>query len=105
MVRYHGRARQLVNINRKQPGQKMQGSYNRTGSLISSWRIHQNRVNENAVVGCVDAQGNLTGKRRVFDKKGCAKCITNVGYLLIRQAPASRACAGGVNRYFPLGCR
>ena len=105
MVKYHGRARQLVNLNRKQAGQKMSGTLSRTGALISSWRIHQNRVNGNVAVGCVDAQGNGTGRRRNIDRKGCVTCVANNGYLLKLQAPASRQCAGGVNRYFPLGCR
>ncbi len=105
MVRYHGRARQLVNVNRVQAGQKMAGNVHRTGSLISSWRIHQSRVNGNVAVGCVDAQGNATGKRRSIDKKGCVTCVERDGYLLKLQAPASRQCAGGVHRYWPLGCR
>jgi len=111
MVRYHGRARQLVNLNRKQAGQKMAGTLSRTGALISSWRIHQTRVNGNVAVGCVDANGAPNGLRRTFDKKLCIFCVNNTNsagrpmYLLKARAPASRQCAGGVNRHFPLGCR
>ena len=102
MVKYHGRARQYVNLNRKQAGQKMSGTHPRTGHLISSWRIHQTRVNGNIAVGCTGAN---IGQRRNIDIKGCVTCVANTGYLLKLQAPASRQCAGGVNRYFPLGCR
>jgi hypothetical protein len=105
MVRYHGRARQMVNVNRVQAGQKMAGLRVRNGHLISSWRIQQTRINGNIKVGCVNATGGLTGQRRFINKKGCVSCIANTGYLLVPQAPRSRQCAGGVNRYWPLGCR
>ena len=52
MVRYHGRARQMVNVNRVQVGQKMAGLRARTGHLISSWRKQQIRINSNIKVGC-----------------------------------------------------
>ena len=108
MVKYYGRARQRTGaVNRIQPGLKMQGSYNRTGHLISTWRIHQSRVNENVAVGCVNASGSITGQR-VIDKATLkVTCLSGnpEGRLLVPQAPASRQCAGGVNRYFPLGCR
>jgi len=112
MVKYYGRARQRTGaVNRIQPGLKMAGLRPKNGTLISSVRIQQNRVNGNIGVGCVDAQGNPTGKRRTFDKKLCVFCVNNTStdgkplYLLKAAAPASRQCAGGVNRHFPLGCR
>jgi hypothetical protein len=103
MVRYYGRARQRTgSVNRNQPGLKMQGTLSRTGALISSWRIHQTRVNGNARVGCVDSHGRPTGQRRVLDKVTLQpRCVSNgtasnPRYLLIPQAPRSRGCAGGV---------
>jgi hypothetical protein len=107
MVKYYGRARQRTGaVNRIQPGLKMQGTFPRTGRLISTWRVHQSRVNGNVAVGCA-VNGVATGQRRVFDEKLCVTCVTNATtrFLLVTQAPASRQCAGGVNRYFPLGCR
>ena len=104
MVRYHGRARQMVNVNRVQVGQKMAGLRARTGHLISSWRNQQIRINSNIKVGC-ESNGVLTGQVRRFDKTGCVSCHANRGFLLVLPAPASRQCAGGVNRYWPLGCR
>jgi len=111
MVKYYGRARQRTGaVNRIQPGLKMQGTFPRTGRLISTWRVHQSRVNGNVAVGCV-VNGVATDRRRVFDAKLCVTCVNNrnalgqASYLLVAKAPASRQCAGGVNRYFPLGCR
>lgn len=99
MVKYYGRARQRTgSVNRNQPGLKMQGTLPRTGSLISSWRIHQTRVAGNAAVGCVDPITRApTGQHRVLDKVTLqASCVANKGFLLIPQAPRSRGCAGGV---------
>ena len=99
MVKYYGRARQRTgSVNRNQPGLKMQGTLSRTGSLISSWRIHQTRVNGNAAVGCVNPTTRApTGQRRVLNKATLtATCVPNSGFLLIPQAPRSRGCAGGV---------
>ena len=97
MVKYYGRARQRTGaVNRNQPGLKMQGCV--TGGGRPSWvsRYINNRVNCNARVGCVDANGNLIGTRQVIDKKLCFTCVPNHGYLLIPKAPTSRGCAGGV---------
>ena len=112
MVRYNGRARLRTGaVNRIQPGLKQSGLRPRNGTLISSFRVHQRRVNGNVAVGCVDANGAPNGLRRTFDKKLCVFCVNNTNsagkpmYLLKARAPASRQCAGGVNRHFPLGCR
>uniref|UniRef100_A0A6C0EPB9 Uncharacterized protein n=1 Tax=viral metagenome TaxID=1070528 RepID=A0A6C0EPB9_9ZZZZ len=102
MVRYYGRARQRTgSVNRNQPGLKMQGCV--TGAGRPSWisRYIKNRVNCNARVGCVDANGNLTGKVKVWDANGISSCASNgtasnPRHLLIPQAPRSRGCAGGV---------
>ena len=116
MVKYYGRARQRTGaVNRIQPGLKMGGLLGTVRSPISSWRIQQTRVRPNAV-GCtattrVDSGTAGVGKRRVFDKKLCVTCVSNTTstgqpiIFLALAAPASRQCAGGVNRYFPLGCR
>ena len=96
MVKYYGRARQRTGaVNRIQPGLKMQGCV--TGGGRPSWvsRYINNRVNCNARVGCVDANGNITGRQNI-DKKLCFTCVPNHGYLLIPKAPTSRGCAGGV---------
>jgi len=85
----------MVNINRKQVGQKMAGCIDGRGRPSWVSRSISARVNCNARVGCVDANGNITG-RRVYDKKGCVSCIGNQGFLLIPAAPRSRGCAGGV---------
>jgi len=105
MVRYYGRARQRININRKQVGIKMAGCVDTRGrpSWLSSYI--KSRVNCNARVGCVDANGNVTGERVYPKNGGPSICVANSGHLLIPQAPRSRACAGGVNRHYILGCR
>ena len=106
MVKYYGRARQRTGaVNRIQPGLKQSGIRPRNGTLISSWSIQQRRVNANIRMGCVDANGNLTGQRRNIDDKLCVTCVANSGFALVKPAPRSRGCAGGVSRYFPLGCR
>lgn len=97
MVKYYGRARQRTGaVNRNQPGLKMQGCV--TGAGRPSWlsRYIKQRVNCNARVGCVDANGNLTGKVKVWAATGKTSCAANPGFLLIPQAPKSRGCAGGV---------
>ena len=116
MVLYYGRARQRTGaVNRIQPRLKMGGLLGTVRAPISSWRIQQRRVRPNAV-GCtattrVDSGTAGVGKRRVFDKKLCVTCVSNTTstgkpiIFLALAAPASRQCAGGVNRYFPLGCR
>ena len=117
MVLYYGRARQRTGaVNRIQPGLKMGGLLGTVRAPISTWRIQQQRVRPNAV-GCtdttkVDSGTNGFGKRRVFDEKLCVTCVNNTNsatgkpiIFLALAAPASRQCAGGVNRYFPLGCR
>ena len=61
MVRYYGRARQRTGaVNRNQPGLKRAGCI--TGAGRPTWvgRYIRNRVNCNARVGCVDANGNKT---------------------------------------------
>ncbi len=120
MVRYHGRARQRTGaVNRIQPGLKMAGLLGTVRAPISSWRIQQRRVRPSGV-GCtastrVSSGTAGVGKRRVFDKKLCVTCVNNTTVnkkgekvpirFLALAAPASRQCAGGVNRHFPLGCR
>jgi len=97
MVRYYGRARQRTgSVNRNQPGLKMSGCV--TGAGRPTWvsRYIKRRVNCNARVGCVDADGNPTGDRRVYDATGLSSCAAKDGHLLIPQAPRSRGCAGGV---------
>jgi hypothetical protein len=96
MVKYYGRARQRTgSVNRNQPGLKMQGCV--TGGGRPSWvsRYIKQRVNCNARVGCVDANGNVIGRQNI-DKKLCYTCVPNSKYLLIPKAPTSRGCAGGV---------
>uniref|UniRef100_A0A6C0C683 Uncharacterized protein n=1 Tax=viral metagenome TaxID=1070528 RepID=A0A6C0C683_9ZZZZ len=105
MTRYHGRAKQLTNINRKQHGAKLAGCVSGTGRSIRLARYIKSRVNCNARIGCVDKNGNLTGKKLTYDNKGCSQCVASDGHLLIAKAPTSRANAGGVHRYFPLGRR
>ena len=97
MVRYHGRARQLVNINRKTAGSKMSGLSNRMGHSISAARNIQRRVNSNIAVGCVNSNGVATGLRRVYNAQGNSSCVANNGWLLVTAAPRSRGCAGGVH--------
>jgi len=97
MVKYYGRARQRTgSVNRNQPGLKMQGCV--TGAGRPSWisRYIKNRVNCNARVGCVNANGTPTNTRQVFTATLAVNCVANQGYLLIPKAPASRGCAGGV---------
>ena len=120
MVRYHGRARERTGaVNRIQPGLKMAGLLGTVRAPISAWRIQQRRVRPSGV-GCtastrVSSGTAGVGKRRVFDKKLCVTCVNNTTInkkgekvpikFLALAAPASRQCAGGVNRHFPLGCR
>ena len=116
MVKYYGRARQRTGaVNRIQPGLKMGGLLGTVRAPISSWRIQQRRVRPSGV-GCtattrVSSGTAGVGKRRVFDKKLCVTCVNNTLptgqpiIFLALAAPASRQCAGGVNRHFPLGCR
>jgi len=97
MVRYHGRARQLVNINRKTAGSKLSGLSTRTGHSVAGARYIQRRVNSNVAVGCVDSKGIATGKRRVYDAQGTKSCVAKGKWLLVTAAPRSRGCAGGVH--------
>jgi len=97
MVKYYGRSRQRTGaVNRNQPGLKRAGCI--TGAGRPTWvgRYIRNRVNCNARVGCVDANGNKTGLMEVFDATGQSLCVQNHGHLLIPKAPLSRGCAGGV---------
>jgi hypothetical protein len=96
MVRYYGRARQRININRKQIGLKMAGCIDGRGRPSWMSRYIKTRVNCNARVGCVDpVTGNLTGERRSY-VNGVKTCVAKNGHLLIPEAPRSRGCAGGV---------
>jgi len=94
MVRYYGRARQRININRKQVGLKMAGCIDGRGRPSWMSRYIKTRVNCNARVGCVDSNGNITGRRSY--ETGEKACVVNHGFLLIPEAPRSRGCAGGV---------
>jgi len=94
MVRYYGRARQRININRRQVGLKMAGCIDGRGRPSWMSRYIKTRVNCNARVGCVDSNGNITGQRSYAT--GVKTCIANQGHLLIPEAPRSRGCAGGV---------
>jgi hypothetical protein len=105
MVRYYGRARQRININRKQVGIKMAGCLDGRGRPSWMTRYIKSRVNCNTRVGCVDSNGDPTYKMRTYDKQGNMKCVANHGYLLITEAPRSRACAGGVYMLSSTKCR
>lgn len=110
MGKYYGRARQRININRKQTGIKMAGCIDGRGRPSWMSRYIKTRVNCNLRVGCVDANGKLNGKMRKYDKQGnmiCAPCPMgpNSGHLLIAPAPRSRACAGGVYMISYTKCR
>ena len=116
MVKYYGRARQRTgSVNRNQPGLKMSGSapsIGRQGYIIAKMA---RRVQAHAVVECVSGSRQLASQRLGTQRKympranapdGHSVCVApDPGALLIPAAPNSRQCAGGVNRYFPLGFR
>ena len=97
MTIYYGRARQQININRKQVGLKMAGCVSGIGRSRWMARYIKTRVNCNSRVGCVDANGVKTGLLQTIDVAGEVTCVPNPGYLLIAKAPRSRGCAGGVH--------
>jgi len=105
MGKYYGRARQRININRKQVGIKMAGCLDGRGRPSWMSRYIKTRVNCNTRVGCVDINGNKTGQMRTYNKLGIMKCVNNHGHLLIPAAPRSRGCAGGVYMLSSTKCR
>ena len=95
MVQYYGRARMRTgSVNRNQG--KASGSVSSTGSTATIRRNVSRRVNNMARVGCVVQWGSNGRKAGSTMMEILRPVFPTSGFLLIPQAPKSRASAGGV---------